>query len=393
MNPRRRRLVFTYLTVVYFLAGASETYISPLFPLMRHDLHLQVSDQATLIAALTISIAVGNIAGGWIGNRFADRHAVRGAAALLAAGSLLSGMSNSFVTIAVGQVLSGLGTGLFFAPGLAVVGRMYPTSLGRAIASYGLGYSCGLAAAAFASGLGVDLWRWVFLATGALALVFTICTPKLPEAEGSPSTGLVRAAVGYWRDRGYRAAMTVGVVAGICNYIVIGLTPEHFVGQHTSAKLIGALVGIGRIASMVGKYVSGWLLDKIGGPATAQLLMSLLVAFGLAELATPYPVGLWAVVPVVCTSAMLFPVSNAMVVAALPGRATWGVGVYRAALMVSSAICSGLSGLALHMFSTTAVMIAALGIPLLAVLVYARTAHRPTGAVPAVRTDASEVVM
>jgi len=392
MNPRRRRLVFTYLTIVYFLAGASETYISPLFPLLRHDLHLKVSDQATLIAALTISIAVGNLAGGWIGNRFTDRLAVRGAAALLTAGSLLSGLSTSFVTIAAGQVLSGLGTGLFFAPGLAVVGRMYPASLGRAIASYGLGYSCGLAAAAFASGLGAELWRWAFLATGVLAFGFTVFTPKLPEAEGARSAGLARDAVGYLRDRRYRAAMTVGIVASICNYIVIGLTPEHFVGQHTSAKVIGALVGAGRIASMVGKYVSGWLLDRIGGPATAQLLMSLLVLFGMAELATPHQFGLWAVVLVVCTSAMLFPVSNAMVVAALPGRATWGVGVYRAALMVSSAICSGLTGLALQAFSSTTVLIAALAVPLVAVLAQEMTKRRDAVDPSSAAAQPSEVV-
>jgi predicted MFS family arabinose efflux permease len=385
MNRRRRRLVFTYLTVVYFLAGASETYISPLFPLMRHDLNLRVSDQATLIAALTISIAVGNLSGGWIGNRLTDRLAVRGAAGLLTAGSLLSGLSTSFVTIAAGQVLSGLGTGLFFAPGLAVVGRMYRTSLGRAIASYGLGYSCGLAAAAFASSLGAELWRWAFIATAVLALVFTVFTPRLPEAEGARRNGLARDVVGYLRDRAYRAAMTVGIVASICNYIVIGLTPEHFVGQHTSAGVIGALVGAGRIASMVGKYVSGWLLDRIGGPATAQLLM------GLAELATPRQLGLWAVVPVVCTSAMLFPVSNAMVVAALPGRATWGVGVYRAALMVSSAVCSGLTALALHAFSSTTVLIAALAFPLVAVVVHEMTKSRDAAAATSEIVQSSEV--
>lgn len=383
MNPGWRRLIFWYLTIVYFLAGASETYISPLFPLLRQALHLRVSDQATLIAALTISIAVGNLAGGWVGSRFADRWAVRSAAALLAAGSLLSGLAMSFVTIAIGQVLSGLGVGLFFGPGLAVIGRMYPTTLGRSIASYGLGYSCGLAAAAFASSLGADLWRAAFVVTAVLSLGFAIFTPKLPEAGNDRRQGLVRDAVTYLRSPAYRSAVTVGIVAGICNYVVIGLAPEHFVSVGTSAGLIGALVGAGRIASMGGKYASGWLVDRIGGTSTAQLLMCLLVLCGLLELVTPRQVGLWAVVPVVCASAMLFPVSNAMVVVALPGRATWGVGVYRASLMVSSAICSGLSSLALRHFSTTTVMIAALAFPLLAVISQALASRREAAVSPA----------
>ena len=388
MTPGRRRLLFGYLTVVYFLAGASETFISPLFPLLRHDLGLDVSDQATLIAALTVSIALGNLAGGWIGSRFSDRLAVRLAAALLTAGSLASGLATSFLTIGVGQVLAGLGTGLFFAPGLALVGRMYPGSLGRAIASYGLGYSCGLAVAAFASALGDQLWRLPFLVTAGLALIGAVFTPHLPEAEGAYRPGAIRDALSYLRAAPYRAALTVGVVAGICNYIVIGLAPEHFVGQDVSAGVIGALIGTGRVASMAGKYVSGWLLDRIGGPLTAQLLMSLLVAFGLLELATPSRVGLIAVIPVVCASAMLFPVSNAMVVAALPGRATWGVGVYRACLMISSAICSALSSLALHAFSTSTVMIAALVFPALAVV--AQGVPRRRGAIQAPATAAAQ---
>ena len=135
---------------------------------------------------------------------------------------------------------------------------------------------------------------------------------------------------------------------------------------------------------MGGKYVSGWLLDRIGGVRTAQFLMVGLVVFGICELIVPRQVGLWAVVPVVCVTAMLFPVSNAMVVIALPERASWGVGIYRAGLMLFSAVCAGVSGLALRTFSTTVVMLIALAIPLIVVIAQGRASwqtvqipHRP----------------
>ena len=374
MTAAKRKLVFAYLFAVYFLAGAAETYISPLFPLMRHDLHLVVSDQATLIAALTICIAIGNVAGGWIGNHHGDRWAVRTAALLYGIGCLISGSAASFATIGVGQVLSGLGVGVFFAPGLSIIGRMYPTTRGRAIASYGLAYSSGLAAAAFAASLGTAHWRWAFIATGALALGFLLLAPALPEAEGEPSTGLLRDALAYARNPMWRAALAVGVVAGMSNYIVIGLTPEHFVNRGSTATFVGAVVGGGRIASMLGKYVSGWMLDRVGGPRTAQFLMLALIGFGLAELAVPGTLGMWAVAPVVCVTAMLFPVSNAMVVIALPQRSSWGVGIYRAGLMLFSAVCAAVSGAALHAFSTTPVMLASLAIPVIVVLAQGRHA-------------------
>jgi predicted MFS family arabinose efflux permease len=374
-----RRLAFGYLFVVYLLAAASETFISPLFPLIRDDLGLAVSDQAALIAVLTVCIGVANVVGGWVGSRWTDRLAVRLAAILLAVGAAASGAATGIGLLFVGQACIGLGSGLFFGPGLALVGRMYAATRGRAIASYGLAYSIGLAVAAFSSNVGMELWRTVFFVTAVLSLAFAIVTPHLTEAEAGPPGGFVRSAVAYLRTPLYQTALTTGVAAGTTHYVIIGLTPEHFVDRGAKLALVTGLVGVGRIASMGGKYLSGWSVDRIGGARTAVLLLVSVVVLGGMVLLPPGEMGLWAVAPFVCATAMLFPVSNSIVVDALPARASWGAGLYRAVLMLASAICAGLVSVALRVTGTTTVMLVALTIP----LVVAVRTERNRPAVPA----------
>lgn len=362
----RHPVAFGYLFGVYLLAGAAETFVSPLFPIVREDLGLRVADQALLTAALTVAIGVANLAGGWMGTRHGDRAAVRLAAALVAVGCGVSGAAPGLGVLAVGQVVTGLGVGLFFGPGLSLIGRMYVRSRGRAIASYGLAYSLGLAAAAFSTQVGASGWRAVFFATAASSGVLAFLAPDLPDAVADrPPT-----AASLWRETrthlaapGYRLALLVGVVAGTNHYVVAGLTPEHFVSRGVALGLAAGLVGAGRLASVGGKVVAGRLFDRHGGRRTVQVVVASTIVSGLLLLVPPGRIGLLAVVPFVCTTAMLFPVSNAVVIAALPGRTTWGVGVYRCVLVGAASACAGMVSLALTATTTTVVMVAALAVP------------------------------
>ena len=97
---------------------------------MRHDLGLDVSNQATLIAVLTSGIGLGNLIGGAAGYHVGDRLVVRAAALSMSIGALVCATSQSFWQLLLGQAISGLGIGVFFAPGLASVGRMFAATRG-----------------------------------------------------------------------------------------------------------------------------------------------------------------------------------------------------------------------------------------------------------------------
>ena len=279
LSERSRRLIFTYLFGVYLLAAVSETLISPLFPLIRDDLGLSVAQQASLVAALTTTIGVFNLVGGALGYRSGDRRIVRAAALALAIGTAISGAAGSYLPLLLGQIVIGVGSGLFFGPGLASIGRMYTATRGRAVASYGLAYSLGLALASFSANAGQTMWRWMFWGTAALALLLAFVAPRLVEArETAAAPPLLGSLKTYLANPLYRMSLVTGAVAGTMSYVVLGFTPTLFDDRGAALAVITALVGIGRLVSAGGKYLSGWMFDRIGGPYAARVIMLAIVA-------------------------------------------------------------------------------------------------------------------
>jgi len=364
LSVRGRRINFSYLFTVYLVAAVSETLISPLFPLIRRDLGLGVAQQASLLASLTASIGIFNLVGGALGYRSGDRRIVRAAALALAFGTFISGAANSYAMLLIGQIVIGAGSGLFFGPGLASIGRMYSATRGRAIASYGLAYSFGLSLAAFSANAGQAMWRWMFWGTGGVALVFALIAPHIVEAREPDIPPLLGSLRSYLGHPLYRMSLVTGAVAGTTSYVINGFTPTLFDDRGAALGIVTALIGIGRLASAAGKYLSGWLFDRIGGAHAARLIMLAITALGVAELLPPYRIGVLFIIPFVCATAMLFPVSNALSVVALPERSSWGTGVYRAALVLASAAVSGMVTVLLHFFSLGAVMLGTLVVPL-----------------------------
>ena len=120
----RKRLAASYVFSVYLLAAASETYLSPMFPRVRDDLDLVVAQQAALVAVLTAGIGIGNLVGGAAGYHIGDRIVIRIAAVFMAIGALLTSVAHSYVVLLIAQCVAGFGIGLFFAPGLATIGRV-----------------------------------------------------------------------------------------------------------------------------------------------------------------------------------------------------------------------------------------------------------------------------
>jgi MFS transporter, DHA1 family, inner membrane transport protein len=378
MTPRARRLAFIHLSCVYFLTATCETLISPLFPLVRHDLHLDVSQQAELIAALTVSIAVCNVAGGATGYRGGDRRVVRVAALMLGVGAVACGLASSFGILFLGQVVLGSGSGLFFASGLATIGRMYPVRRGRAVANYGLAYSLALATAAFAGNVGQAYWRVPFVLAGTAAIGFAAVVPQYLEADrapGKPAQMLDTLRLGL-RSPLYRVALLTGVVAGTTNYVIIGLSPTMFVDRGETLPFIATLMGVGRLASTVGKFGGGRLYDHFGGLLTSTVVMLSLVVVGAAMLMTPPAVGVVLVIPFVTVAAILFTVSNTLSVSALPSRSSFTIGVYRAVLVGSSAVVSAAVGVLVHTIPLQQVILLTLVVPLVGGIAVAITLTR-----------------
>jgi MFS family permease len=357
------RTAFIYVFMVYLVAATSETLISPLFPLIRREMHLSPSQQASLTAVLTICIASCNVLGGLLGHRGGDSRVIRAAAGALALGGLVNGLAQSYGVLLLGQVLTGCGSGLFWASGMATVSRMYARKRGRAVATYGLAYSAGLGVAAFAGDLGIHYWRWAFFAASLLSLGLFVVIPKLQNAEVGPSGGTWASLQFSLKQPLYRMSLITALVAGMSNYILLGFAPLLFTERGAKLSLIATLIGVGRVVSSIGKYGAGWLMDRFGGPVTGVCLMTGIAALGLPFFLLPTSWGGPFVIPLLTVSAGLFTVSNILSVQALPSRSTFSLGVYRSILVAFSALVSSLVALLLHVMSLHVIMLGTLIVP------------------------------
>ena len=365
-QPRRRWVPFGYLFGLYFILGGSETMISPLFPLVRIDLGLEESHQAAILAAVAAGIASFNVIGGAASRRLTDRALVRSAAACLAAGMVLSGAAPSFWPLLAGQALLGVAFGIFFPPALAVVARLYPGAVGKAIAAYGLAYSFGLAAAALTGNVGAGNWRWVFYSCALPALVAVVWTPGWPEPDRDPALPPLWAQIRqYARMRTLRLSGLASFGGVSMHYVVIGFAPVYFVDRGIHLGLTVSLIAAGRVLSAGVKLVGGALYDRYGGLWTARLMMLVTSGLGLPMLLTPARWGVWLLVAFVGIAVSVLPVANAMLVGALPPQSGWGIGVFRAALLGSAAVLSGVVTLLLQWLPLESLMLASLSLPLL----------------------------
>ena len=374
----RRWVPFGYLFALYFILGGSETMISPLFPLVRVDLGLDESHQAAILAAVAAGIASFNLIGGAASRRLTDRALVRSAAACLAAGMVLSGAAPSFWPLLAGQALLGVAFGIFFPPALAVVARLYPSAVGKAIAAYGLAYSFGLAAAALTGNVGAGNWRWVFYACALPALAAVLWTPGWPEPDRDPALPPLWAQIRqYARMRVLRLSGLASFGGVSMHYVVIGFAPVYFVDRGIHLGLTVSLIAAGRVLSAGVKLVGGALYDRYGGLWTARLMMLVTSGLGVPMLAAPTNWGVWLLVPFVGIAVSVLPVANAMLVGALPPQSGWGIGVFRAALLGSAALLSAVVSLLLRWLPLETLMLASLSLPLLVAAAAHAALNRP----------------
>jgi MFS family permease len=147
------------------------------------------------------------------------------------------------------------------------------------------------------------------------------------------------------------------------HYIVIGFSPTLFVDRGQSLGLVSILIVIGRLGSIPGKIVFGTVFDRRGGLWATRAILGTTAILGVPLIVAPPAIGVWLLPAFVALSASVFPIANALLVAALPPRSSWGIGTFRAVLLAASAVLAAVAGVLLHVVALPVVMVGALVVP------------------------------
>ncbi len=193
----------------------------------------------------------------------------RGLLVIMIAWSLATaahGLATGFRSLLVTRFLLGMGEGGGFPAATKAVSEWFPaTERSTAMGMINAGTAVGAVVAppAIAAILGVASWRWVFVATGATGLLWTIWWIRDYETPQSAATpGPVVAAMPWTRLLGFREVWGLVVAKFLSDaawYFYLFWLPKYLYDvRGFDVKKVGAYAWIPYAAAGVGCLAGGW---------------------------------------------------------------------------------------------------------------------------------------
>jgi predicted MFS family arabinose efflux permease len=335
----------TYVTIT-----VGESILAPLLPTVGPELGFSTAQGGQVLGLISVSAAVGNLAGGsMLGRTNARVTTLIGLAfsvlGSLAAATIPDDSSIVQLTFQAAHASIGFGAGFYFAGGVFSVGRLAPEGRrGRMMGRYGIAYSVALAIAAIlAATIGVANWRSVFavaavLGTISFALVAFVDLPGSERPPRTPIAGSVRLLV---------PAVVAGGVAAMAQFGLTSYIPTFAVEDWAmSASAAATVLFIGRLASIPGKSLAGWMVDRYGAASSARRMGLSLVGLAAVWLLSPVAlVGAAASIAFAAGTGGMFPMANVLAFERFGARGGM-LGVFRSLQMAVAGISVWLVGLA-----------------------------------------------
>lgn len=368
---------FAIICFAYLGVTVGEQALSPVLPLAALDLAFDERDAGLAFGVLAGSIAVANLLGGAVLGRIGPRSLMLVGLGFTTLGSVIAAAAPTFGVLVIGQVVLGLGAGLYFPAGLRAVPMVAGSRRrGFAMGIYGVAFSAGLTVAALLGTLGAAVgWRsafWVSAGLGVAAIASTwfvsLDTLRFPVVFRIP----LAAVIGL--------PTFIGAVGAVCQYGAIPFITIYAVTEWDLSPGGAALVlAVGRVISILAKLASGASMDRVGPIVSARRTGALLTVTGLAWVLGPAHLATFAMAAIFAgTVSSLFPVANLVAVDrfAADGPA---LGAYRSAQIAIGAIAGALIGVIGSMVGLRATLTVAVAVPSV-LLLLRRDPTRPAGA-------------
>ena len=235
--------------------------------------------EASMPYTLTmLGFAAGNLLIGRLVDRFGVTLALNAAAAVIAAGYLLSTLAPSMAVLSLTHLLLGLGTAVGFGPLIADISHWFMRRRGIAVALVASGnYLSGAIWPTLLAGMLADSgWRQVYLTLAIVTLAVLIplsllLRRRVPlEAHGAAeaASALKRLSAGF----SPRTLQWLLGIAGIGCCVAMSMPQVHIVaycvglgyGPAVGAQMLSLML----LGGVVSRVISGLLADRLGGVRT-----------------------------------------------------------------------------------------------------------------------------
>jgi predicted MFS family arabinose efflux permease len=272
-NSRRYEITLLVLLVLFWgSVGLNRVGIGFIFPKIVPEFHMAQWQVGLLVSGTSVTWAIASLVGGWLSDRYGRRRVLLPAVAFVAATTAAMGVAWNFLSMFIVRDLLGLGDGVGWSVGEAVVNEESAEHRrGFNQALFTAGYT--LIGAGFGAVIVTALtlalgWRWVFPIVGAgtlvvlLALVLVMREPPVRKAHQRRN----------WHDSFKLLgdpSMLLVTIAGcaILTWLQITIAFNHqFLVAERKFSLAdaGAIAEVWGFAGAAGQVILSLLSDRLG---------------------------------------------------------------------------------------------------------------------------------
>lgn len=284
-------LRFLAICLVPVAVCVNFTNYGPLIPLLQNELHANSSQIGLFSTLLFLGLALTNIPGGILSDRFGSRATMLGSLILVSGGSLLFPLFSNFTWMALCRFMIGLGAGAAL-----VAGSHATAELGKHEA---LGQGLNGGVAQLGAGLGLFVvpqligplgWRGALFASGILGAVAFLVWLLVPggtsthvgevHQEANPAAGIRSPAI--WM-LGLANMGTFGLSNAIAAWFAVYFTNRYGL----PLALAAGLGSLGLFAGLIFRPLGGLLLARSRRPLLLIRIGTIMAFVGVGVLALP----------------------------------------------------------------------------------------------------------
>ncbi|WP_254280554.1 MFS transporter [Haloarcula marina] len=338
---------------IWFLAKFVRYTLPPLFPEFQAVYGVSNATLGLVYTTMMLVYALMQFPSGVLADKFSPPHVIVGGLVTAMSGVFFLSWPGSFLLLAGGMVLVGLGTGVHKTVAVAYLSQVYSERKGRSLGVLDtFGTTAGVAAPAAVVVLANTHGREVlFLGSGCVGLilagVFLTRASTTPEAVSQPTDAAsVADYIALFRNRRFSAFVVVSVTYaftynGIVAFLPLYLTESTPLNSTFATVLYGVLFAVSFV-----QLLTGDLSDRLGSllVIAGTTLIALLGLVGILIGSTPVALG--AAVAFFGVGAHGFrPVRGAYLVKVVPDSlAGGGLGAVRSILMGAGALSPAVVG-------------------------------------------------
>ena len=266
ISPSQRWNIALLVSAAIAISYFDRQTLSVAIAAIQRDIPITNTQFSQLQAAFLVAYAVMYAAGGKLIDALGTR---RGFALIMIGWSLACAshsLALSFGMLAVSRFLLGAGEGGGFPAATKAVAEWFSVrerSTAMGIINAGTALGAVLAPPLIATIISVSNWRWVFVLSGAIGLIWTLAWWRLYEAPVQPATDAATSSV-RWLDL-FRYRQVWGLVLGkflsdAAWYFYLFWLPKYLYDvRGFDLKQVGTYAWIPYAASGLGSLTGGWL--------------------------------------------------------------------------------------------------------------------------------------